>query len=104
MSRIAAFVTPLGVRSVVLPRWRGADGDLRRRRCRSSYSRKFTYTYAITPTQAVAPETAWTSEVNRGSVNLGFSGFVASESYQKQSTRHKGPFTMVDGSLANLVR
>jgi hypothetical protein len=60
---------------------------------------KFTYTYAITPTQAVAPETAWTSEVTGGSVNLGFSGFVASESYQKQSNRHKYSFTMVDGGI-----
>ena len=47
---------------------------------------KFTYNYEITPMQAVAPETAWTSEETGGSVNLGFSGFVASESYQKQST------------------
>ena len=30
-------------------------------------------------------------------MNLGFSGFVASESYQKQSNRHKYSFTMVDG-------
>ena len=60
---------------------------------------KFTYTYAITPTQAVAPETAWTSEETGGSVNLGFSGFVASESYQKQSNRHKYSFTMVDGGI-----
>ena len=61
---------------------------------------KFTYTYAITPTQAVNPLTAWTSEVTGGgSVNLGFSGFVASESYQKQSTRHKYSFTMVDGGI-----
>ena len=59
---------------------------------------KFTYTYAITPT-AVAPQTAWTSEVTGGSVNLGFSGFVASESYQKQSNRHKYSFTMVDGGI-----
>ena len=35
--------------------------------------------------QGVAPETAWTSEETGGSVNLGFGGFVASESYQKQS-------------------
>jgi len=57
---------------------------------------KFTYTYAISPMQAVAPETAWTSEVTGGSVNLGFTGFVAAESYQKQSNRHKYSFTMVD--------
>jgi hypothetical protein len=59
----------------------------------------FTYTYAITPTQGVNPQTAWTSEVTGGSVNLGFSGFVASESYQKQSNRHKYSFTMVDGGI-----
>ena len=45
------------------------------------------------------PETAWTSEETGGSVNLGFSGFVASESYQKQSNRHKYSFTMVDGGI-----
>jgi len=60
---------------------------------------KFTYTYAITPMQAVASETAWTSEETGGTVNLGFSGYVASESYQKQSTRHKYSFTMVDGGI-----
>jgi hypothetical protein len=59
----------------------------------------FTYTYAITPIQAVDPQTAWTSEVTGGSVNLGFGGFVASESYQKQSNRHKYSFTMVDGGI-----
>jgi hypothetical protein len=59
----------------------------------------FTYTYAIKPTDAVNPLTAWTSEVTGGSVNLGFSGFVASESYQKQSNRHKYSFTMVDGGI-----
>ena len=59
---------------------------------------KFTYTYAIKPT-AVNPLTAWTSEETGGSVNLGFSGFVASESYQKQSSRHKYSFTMVDGGI-----
>ena len=32
-------------------------------------------------------------------MNLGFSGFVASESYQKQSNRHKYSFTMVDGGI-----
>jgi hypothetical protein len=58
-----------------------------------------TYTYVITSSQAVAPETAWTSEETGGSVNLGFSGFVASESYQKQSNRHKYSFTMVDGGI-----
>src|SRR4029079_4694223 len=62
---------------------------------------KFTYTYAITPTDAVGSETAWTSEVTGGSVNLGFSGFVASESYQKQSTRYKYSFTM-DGRARNV--
>jgi hypothetical protein len=61
---------------------------------------KFAYTYAITPMQAVAPETAWTSEETGGSVNLGFSGFVASESYQKQpNNRYKYSFTMVDGGI-----
>ena len=32
-------------------------------------------------------------------MNLGFFGFVASESYQKQSNRHKYSFTMVDGGI-----
>ena len=59
----------------------------------------FTYTYEIKPTQTVDPQTGWTSEVTGGSVNLGFSGFVASESYQKQSNRHKYSFTMVDGGI-----
>jgi hypothetical protein len=60
---------------------------------------KFTYTYAITPTQAVDPQTAWTSETTGGTVDLGFSGFVASESFQKQASRNKYSFTMTDGGL-----
>jgi hypothetical protein len=60
----------------------------------------FTWTYAITPTTAVvAAGTAWTSEETGGTVDVGFSGFVASESFLKQSAKSKYSFTMIEGGV-----
>jgi hypothetical protein len=60
----------------------------------------FTFTYEVAPKDlTVAPRTAWTYEDIGGSVNIDFSGFVASESYQKQANRQKYSFTMVDGGI-----
>jgi hypothetical protein len=60
---------------------------------------QYTFTYVIAPTQVVGPETAWTSETTGGTVDLGFDGFVASESFLKQATRSKYSFTMLEGGL-----
>jgi hypothetical protein len=62
---------------------------------------KFTYTYGITPNSpgSVAAETAWSSVVDSTTVDVGFTGFVASESFLKQSNKNKYSFTMVDGGV-----
>jgi hypothetical protein len=62
---------------------------------------KFTYTYNVTPQApgSVTSRTAWTSESTGGTVNVGFTGFVASESFMKQSNRNKYSFTMIDGGV-----
>jgi len=60
----------------------------------------FTWSYAITPTSfVVGPYTAWTSEVTGGTVDVGYSGFLASESFLKQATRNKYSFTMIEGGV-----
>jgi hypothetical protein len=60
----------------------------------------FTYTYNVLPNDpSVAPYTAWTYAQTGGTVDVGFTGFVASESFQKQSNRSKYSFTMIDGGL-----
>jgi hypothetical protein len=62
---------------------------------------RFTYTYRIDPTQpSVDPHTAWTSAENVSAVDVGFSGFLASESFLKQSNRNKYSFTMVDAGAS----
>ena len=62
---------------------------------------KFEYTYNLTPTTDVDPHTAWTSVEENGTVDIGFSGFVVSESFLKQTspTRNKYSFTMIDGGV-----
>lgn len=77
---------------------------------------KWTYrwTYAIEPVPdnndvdsvtsgvQVAPGTAWTSDVTGGTVDVGFSGFIASESFQSLRTRNKYSFTMLEGDLTRV--
>jgi hypothetical protein len=61
---------------------------------------KYKWTYTISPvTATVGPYTAWTSVETGGTVDVGFSGFVASESYLKQSNKNKYSFTMVEGGV-----
>jgi len=61
---------------------------------------KYKWTYTIAPINAtVAAQTAWTSEETGGTVDVGFEGFVASESFLKQSSRNKYSFTMIDGGV-----
>jgi hypothetical protein len=56
---------------------------------------KRTFTYNITPISAsVAADTCWTSEETGGTVDVGFTGFVCSESFQKQTSRSKYSFTL----------
>jgi hypothetical protein len=63
---------------------------------------KFTWTYNITPkVTSVAAKTQWSSEETGGSVTIGTSGFVSSESYMVQANKKdKYSFTLTgsDGS------
>jgi hypothetical protein len=62
----------------------------------------YVFTYAVTPLTpgTVAAYTAWTSEVETTTVDVAFTGFVASESFQKQGSRSKYSFTMVDSGVS----
>lgn len=72
---------------------------------------KFTWTYEIapnadydvdpaTPGVQVAAFTAWTSTQSGSlTVDVGFSGFVSSESYLKQNSTTKYSFTMIDSGV-----
>jgi hypothetical protein len=44
----------------------------------------------------VAKYTKWSAETTGGTVDIGFSGFVSSESYLKQTKKTKYSFTLVD--------
>lgn len=58
---------------------------------------KWTYTFTITPTQPdVAAGTAWTAVETGGTVDVGFSGFVASESFLQNGTTNKYSFTLLN--------
>ena len=60
---------------------------------------KWTYTYNITPTPtqlSVDPQTCWTSEVAGGTVDVGFGGFISSESYLKNGSKTKYSFTLTE--------
>lgn len=69
---------------------------------------KWTYTYNITPNApgTVAAATAWSSATTGGTVDVGFSGFVSSESFLQQSKKTKYSFTLLDstGSRVTNVR
>jgi hypothetical protein len=58
----------------------------------------FTYNYTTDGAGAVEPRTCWTSEETGGAVDVGFDGFVCSESFQKQSSRNKYSFTLTDSA------
>jgi hypothetical protein len=61
----------------------------------------YEWSYTIAPvTSAVDAYTAWSSEETGGTVDINFSGFVASESFMKQSNKNKFSFTMVDGGVS----
>lgn len=66
----------------------------------------FTYNYTTDGAGAVAAETCWSSQVTGGSVDVGFEGFVCSESFLKQSTRNKYSFTLLgpEGSRVSNVQ
>lgn len=55
----------------------------------------FTYDYTTTGAGVVLPNTCWNSVETGGTVDIGFDGFVCSESFQKQSTRNKYSFTLL---------
>lgn len=60
----------------------------------------YEWTYTIAPIVVAVPaHTAWTFEETGGSVDIGFAGFMASESFQKQSNRNKYSFTMIDDGV-----
>jgi hypothetical protein len=62
---------------------------------------QYEWSYELVPVSSIVdPFTAWTSEETGGTVDVGFSGFVASESFMKQSTRNKYSFTMTDGGIS----
>lgn len=57
----------------------------------------FTYNYSSSPnTATVDAHTCWTSEETGGTVDVGFSGFISSESYLKQTSRDKYSFTLTE--------
>jgi hypothetical protein len=58
----------------------------------------FTYNYSTSPnTATVAAGTCWSCEETGGTVDVGFTGFVSSESFLKQSNgRTKYSFTLLD--------
>jgi hypothetical protein len=63
---------------------------------------KFTWTYQVKAkaewSAGVDERTAWDSKVTGGTVDVGFTGFVASESFQKQGSRNKYSFSLMDSS------
>lgn len=66
---------------------------------------KWTYTFVITPTQptVVAYESGtWTSRETGGTVNVDFSGFVASESFLNNSSKNKYSFTLLDNGVSRV--
>jgi hypothetical protein len=84
-------------------RWRLADKPHVHATRQSQHQRgnwTFTYTYNVVPKAEVVPQyTAWSSAETGGTVDVRFTGFVASESFQKQSNRSKYSFTMIDGGV-----
>lgn len=60
----------------------------------------FTWTYSVAPTtNPVAPRTAWTSTTTTNGIDIGFSGFITSESFMSQSNRKKYSFTMTENGV-----
>jgi hypothetical protein len=60
---------------------------------------EFTWSYTWQPKvdmASVEPKTCWTSEETGGTVDVGFDGFVSSESYLKNGSKTKYSFTLTE--------